>query len=353
MTDLMIVDDHEIFRDQLKSLNCLKNRMDITLKAEAENGVEALKLLRNDPVDILITDINMPEMNGLELLKYVKKEKLCKCAILMSRHTSFEYARKGIILGAFDYMVKPVKEETFDRVINRAIGYIYSRNIEESFGSECEAISRNILTEGTDYENLVETLMEKCHKKAGSNFILFKSILSDLIRQIYMRITKRRKNLILIIRNIDDVCRSIFQADEYAQAEAVFKDYIAKLHKIVKDYYPTNMSLLAENAVDYIFDHLFEKITLTDVADFCFVSNAYLSHCFKKSMGKSFVDYITFLKMQVAKKMLAESQLSISEIAEKLGYEDYKYMGRIFKNICGVTLSEYRKKVSKKKNSSY
>ena len=67
MTDLMIVDDFEIFREQLKGLNCLKNRADISLKGEAENGVEALRLLRDNPVDILLTDINTVSYTHLTL----------------------------------------------------------------------------------------------------------------------------------------------------------------------------------------------------------------------------------------------------------------------------------------------
>ena len=60
-------------------------------------------------------------------------------------------------------------------------------------------------------------------------------------------------------------------------------------------------------------------------------------------MGKSFVDYVTLLKMQAVKKLLTETELNMAEIAERLGYDDCKYMGRIFKNMFGCTLSDYRR----------
>lgn len=343
MTDLMIVDDFEIFREQLKGLDCLKNRADISLKGEAENGVEALRLLRDNPVDILLTDINMPEMNGLELLKHAKRERLCKCVILMSRCANFEYARKGIVLGAFDYIVKPVGEEAFEKVISRAIGYIYERNIEDCFRPDCQAIAENILTCGTKLDNLVMNLIIKCRKTAGEDFVRTASMLSDSLRQIYSEVTEKRKKIIIVIGNIDEACKLIVQAKDCAEAAEAFTKYTKEIYAAVKNYYPPNMTGLSETAVDYIFDHLFEKMTLTDVSEFCFVSNTYLSHSFKRNMGKSFVDYVTLLKMQAVKKLLTETELNMAEIAERLGYDDCKYMGRIFKNMFGCTLSDYRR----------
>jgi len=344
MTNVMLVDDYEIFRKQLKRLNFWKNQSNINLQTEADNGLEALRFLRNNHVDILLTDIKMPKMNGLDLLKYVKNEELCKCVILLSEYADFEYARKGIVLGAFDYIVKPVKEESLDKVLGRAIKYIYDSNSEEkAFYSECEIMAETIIYSGNNLESQIRNITLKCRNYAEGDYVRGAVMLSEVTRQIYNLVVKKKSKISMIIGNVEETCKMIIQTEDWLVSAVVFEKYMMDIYISIKRYYPSNMSGLSETVVNYIFDHVFEKMSLTDISDACFVSNAYLSHSFKKNMGKSFVDYVTLLKMQVVKKFLIETDLNMSEIAEKLGYDDCKYMGRIFKNMFGFTLSEYRR----------
>lgn len=344
MTNVMLVDDYEIFRKQLKRLKCWKDQTNINLQGEADNGLEALRFLRNNHVDILLTDIKMPKMNGLELLKYVKSEELCKCVILLSEYADFEYARKGIVLGAFDYIVKPVKEESLDKVLGRAMKYIDDSVPEENiFNSECEIIAETIINSGTKLENLLKDITIKCRRYAEDDFVRGAVMLSEVTRQIYNLVVKKKSKISMIIGNVEETCKLIIQTDDWFMSAAVFEKYMMDIYAAIKNYYPSNMSGLSETVVNYIFDHMFEKMTLTDISDVCFISNTYLSHSFKKNMGRSFVDYVTLLKMQVVKKFLTETDWNITEIAEKLGYDDCKYMGRIFKNMFGFTLSDYRR----------
>ena len=135
----------------------------------------------------------------------------------------------------------------------------------------------------------------------------------------------------------------MLQADDKYMAAALFENYMTELYVTVCNYYPANMSALSMKVVDYILSHPYDRLTLMDTAEVCYVSHTYLSHRFKLDMGKSFVDYIVLLKMQIIKKMLTETEMSFLEIAEKLGYDDYKYMGRLFKKTYGFTLSDYRR----------
>jgi YesN/AraC family two-component response regulator len=74
----------------------------------ARNGEEALKVLENHPdIDAVITDINMPLMNGLEMIEQINKKGLTMPVIVMSAHTEAEYIDKAKALGVKNYLLKP------------------------------------------------------------------------------------------------------------------------------------------------------------------------------------------------------------------------------------------------------
>ncbi|WP_332628586.1 helix-turn-helix domain-containing protein [Halalkalibacter flavus] len=98
-----------------------------------------------------------------------------------------------------------------------------------------------------------------------------------------------------------------------------------------------------QKVMDYLQDHVTEAHTLTSVSDYFDLNASYLSRLFKQSTGKSFVQYLTELKIQVAKQLLTESNLSVSEIAAHVGYTERTF-SRAFKKITNTTPANYRLK---------
>lgn len=344
MNRIMLVDDYEIFRKQLKRQKCLQNQNDFVICAEADNGWEALAALRKRPVDILVTDIKMPKLNGLELLERVREEGLCKCVILLSEYADFEYARRGIVLGAFDYIVKPVKDNSLINVLIRAAEYIRaSTKTEDDSLQERKSVIEAIINGTNNFEKIISNLTQKCYSSAGNDFVKCGVLLAKTEKVIYEGITGKLKWLTLLVSDVERIRVKIIQSDNDYTMTAVFEEFLRELYMAVRTYYPSHMSLLSKKVVDYILEHPFDKLTLTSTAEQCFVSKAYLSHSFKIDMGKSYVEYIVNLKMQIVKKLLLETDMNMAEIAEKLSYDDYKYMGRIFKNIYGLAPSDYKK----------
>ena len=90
---LMIVDDEEIIRIEIKRL-IEKSLLGFTLIDEAANGFEAITKLVNQPVDLVITDIKMPKIDGIELLKEVKERNLASCVILISGYSILDLPSK-------------------------------------------------------------------------------------------------------------------------------------------------------------------------------------------------------------------------------------------------------------------
>lgn len=97
------------------------------------------------------------------------------------------------------------------------------------------------------------------------------------------------------------------------------------------------------NAISYIRENYGRNIGLIDVAQFCNVRSEYLSRIFKEETGVKFVDFLTNFRISMAKRLLVSGNYKVVEVAEMVGFSDQKYFQKVFKKVCGVTPSEYKK----------
>ena len=109
MWNILIADDDVEILDYLSNLIPWKDN-DMTICAKARNGTEALKILETEPVDILLTDITMPGLNGLDLIREAKKYRKELKTIILTCHENFTYAKTAIDLGVCGYLVKYMLE---------------------------------------------------------------------------------------------------------------------------------------------------------------------------------------------------------------------------------------------------
>ncbi|MBW4080012.1 response regulator [Paenibacillus sp. S150] len=113
---VLIVDDGYYIVEYLKHLLDWKE-FGVNQVETTTNSIEAKRMLKESSADILITDIRMPEVSGIDLLEYVGELKLKTKVIFLSGYSEFEYAQKAIRLGAFDYLLKPVDKDDMEKVI--------------------------------------------------------------------------------------------------------------------------------------------------------------------------------------------------------------------------------------------
>ena len=107
MYSLIIVDDEDITRIAIRNY-IQKTQQDFIVKGTFSNGMDALNYLRDNPVNIVITDIRMPGMNGLDLSEYISKHHPETIIMIISGYGEFEYARKAINYGVSTYLLKPL-----------------------------------------------------------------------------------------------------------------------------------------------------------------------------------------------------------------------------------------------------
>ena len=121
---LVIVDDEPAIRSGLVDLFPW-NSLGYDVIGEFDDGQQALDFLLTNHVDVVLTDIRMPIMDGIALAEAIHEERPEIIVVFLSSYTEFEYARQGILLGVKDYIVKPVKyqvlTDTFSKLYDNAV----------------------------------------------------------------------------------------------------------------------------------------------------------------------------------------------------------------------------------------
>lgn len=126
------------------------------------------------------------------------------------------------------------------------------------------------------------------------------------------------------------------------------KDWTLGLFFKYSDYFNEHKNIQRDDVIEkvkrYINEHIYEKITAEDVAEHIHLSEKYFMNYFKEKTNENFKSYILELKMEKAKELLKQGNKSITEIAHRIGYTDYRGFNRIFKKQTGQTPSEFQEK---------
>lgn len=170
MIHLMIVDDEERARNGIRDLIDWEQHQ-IEIIAEARDGLEALELLEQHHVDIILTDIRMPEMDGLKLIETVAQKYPSIKSVIMSGYGEFAYAQKALSLGASDYLLKPSRRNEILETILNLTSQINNEQLQskalehlkKSFRETLpllkeQTLSRLVTTDSPPYQRLLETL---------------------------------------------------------------------------------------------------------------------------------------------------------------------------------------------------
>ena len=119
MINVMLADDHVLIREGIKQLLEFDGSMKVI--AEASDGIECLEKLKNVKPDILLLDINMPNMNGIDVLKELKEKNDPLNVLILTVHSEVEYLVKAVDIGANGYILKDSGSAELKQAINAVI----------------------------------------------------------------------------------------------------------------------------------------------------------------------------------------------------------------------------------------
>lgn len=168
MHSVLIIDDEFMIREGLRltidweSLNC-------TIAGEAEDGEEGLRLIKELHPDIIITDIRMPGLSGLEMIDEAKKSKHNSKVIILTGYRDFEYAQQAIRLGAYRFLLKPSKEEEILSALTDAIEELEIKKSDER-------LMHNYKAKMEEFYDITSNKKENMEDKNKSSYLVKKAI---------------------------------------------------------------------------------------------------------------------------------------------------------------------------------
>lgn len=180
-----------------------------------------------------------------------------------------------------------------------------------------------------EVQNIANMLSSLC------NYLVEEALDKNLILEMYKKSIGGNKELDedffqgCSIDNIDKLKKGM--------SNAVIDAYVSQ-YECDKKVSPT-----LKPAIEYIYKNKSENITVESMAKVCHISQSYFSRLFSKEMGDSFSTYISKLKINWAKELLEESDMSVSQVSDELGFNEPGYFIKIFKKYEGITPSVYRK----------
>ena len=154
---VFIADDHAIVREGLKQI--LAEQGDIIVAGEAENGLDAIKLFRKSRCHVMLLDISMPDRNGIEVLKQLRKEHPELAVLMLSMHREDQYAIRSLRAGAAGYLTKQsAPRELVTAIRQVAAGQKYvsaalAQELAASVGADHEAPAHDSLSD-REYQTL-------------------------------------------------------------------------------------------------------------------------------------------------------------------------------------------------------
>lgn len=172
---VVLADDHVFVRDGIKSL--LENEANIEVVGEATDGLEALKTIEINQPDLLILDIRMPNLTGIEVVEKLRSQKNPVKIVMLSMHESEEYVLKSIKAGADGYLLKGSSKEEFLKALNTVAegGKYFSGDISSiligqltqatNFSEEKQSINEEMLITKREKEILTLLLSGKGNKE--------------------------------------------------------------------------------------------------------------------------------------------------------------------------------------------
>jgi two-component system nitrate/nitrite response regulator NarL len=158
---VVLADDHVFVRDGIKSL--LENEANIEVVGEATDGLEALKVVENEHPDLLILDIRMPNLTGIEVVEKLRRQNNLVKIVMLSMHESEEYVLKSIKAGADGYLLKGSSKEEFLKALHTVAngGKYFSGDISSILISQLSNPALAIESKQSMDEDMMITKREK------------------------------------------------------------------------------------------------------------------------------------------------------------------------------------------------
>ncbi len=366
MYTLLIADDETDERTLIRFLlNEFKNTFHIL---EAKNGREALLLLTDNHVDVLLSDIQMPFLNGIELVRQVKEKNPDIEVLFFSGYDDFSYVKAALSLKAVNYILKPVDPDEFHKLLTEIVDRLDSRKIEFSKSEKYieehfHDIAHNMpiknpspasIDEDTnlllhDIESSIK-MKQAAHLSEQVHTLLDKYTDIPKLSHIYIRhvCTTLLKMLISALpvqtdEDLQNAVKEIYSFRRFSDIIKMIEHYLDLVINIFEQEQNTSNYAIYQ-VEQYIRLHYHEDITLNSLADLVYLNPNYLSNVFAQVTGCTLNRYIKQIRMEKAQELLLNTNMKVSDISQAVGYPNTSYFCKSFQKMFGATPERFRQR---------
>lgn len=404
MPTMILVEDESFERSSL--VNCVDwGLVGVSIIGEAANGLQALSLVEKLHPDIVLTDVKMPVMSGIELSKRIRQTQSETKIIFLSSYDDFEYAKQAIDLNIQAYVMKPVNEGELLRVIKKVADEITEKALETRMYNKiknnytismnlarqalvnrlivglqtCEDDARNLglewlcvpscdlclflsfydITKLASIDEKISILNRSCLQVCGQSINVCINAGTVITFCAFLPETRNA-----LMRNVYEILQSFFEGigGRQVRIESMHGNEIlntpAKLHtailkRSISGYSEPdtllekkkNKQQIADEVEKIIATQYSNPLTLESIARMMHFTPNYIGTVFKSLKKISVNRYLMKVRLQKAQELLGNNELALNDIAELCGFGSITYFHTIFKKEKGVTPGEYRQRM--------
>ncbi|MDL2233934.1 response regulator [Ruminococcaceae bacterium OttesenSCG-928-L11] len=338
MTSLLIADDEKVIRESLAG--CLDwESIGIQVVGCCANGLDALDAIIDESPDIVLTDIKMPGLSGLELVQKMQDIDRDIEFIILSGYREFDFAQKAIELGVRRYLLKPVSEEQVLEAVTDAMGSCQRRH---AAGTAASDAMRRLL------DQLPALAAEGQAEEAVTRVRDFLAGIKD--RDILRAESARLVSGLMVQGYSKEDSDGIFDSIYREEDPRVLVDSIVETVQLLLQEEPYKYNIV-EQVKLYVKHHLADSnLSLKKIASqYAHMNVDYLSRLFVQETGEKFSHYLNSQRMEKAKQLLQMDSSKVFQVAEQVGLgHNPRYFGQVFKKYTGQTPSVYLEQQGKK-----
>jgi len=351
MYKLLIADDEALVRAGLYYCNDW-NAMGYEVCAMLEDGNDVLEYLERERIDVLLTDIRMYKISGLEVAAIVKEKYPWVKVILLSGYKEFEYAREAMHCGVYEYLLKPVDYEQLTELFIKI-----KAELDEAAGEEqlLHSIGEEEYGQILELTRMVAGAVFGEEEETWLAYAKFKPMIANMPSKVRGIVTKRLLELLQSKLYLKDESLAVELEQQLKQVRlsadaeegAQLTQFLSRLNdelvgRRLIEMRGKGVDESVSVACNWIRNHLGDDFTLQDVADFVHISARHFRRRFESEMKEGFSDYVLRLRMETAMKLLEEGDRNPDDVGAMVGYQSEKYFHRLFKKCVGCTAREYQ-----------
>lgn len=382
MYKFILIDDEYAITEYFRQL-INWNEIGYECAGNFATGKDAIEFIKHNHIDLVVTDIVMPDMDGLEVSRWIYENCPSVTVVFLSAHDDISYAKEAMKYNVRFYLNKPLMTNQLKKEFADIKKYLDMDKMSTDFfsASAYAGYFNGIAMNPKAY------MMSDyaCYDFSDCYFCIFEiniikyDMSAKLLRSLYNIFIMSNENIkFCVLSHENNICSAvIFSHDEiskswdreyidtvkdsigidieinslrYFRDVSEFKDY----YKCKPDYNPVDdaeesrkiENTIILNAKEYISENLSKPLSLEIVAKKCFVSNSWMSRLFKKYTGENISYYIARIRIEKSMELLCNNKMTVQEVADTVGMKNLPYFYTLFKKYTGMTPIQYRNQIN-------